>query len=95
MRSITAMLAFILALCTAPAHGANRLQHIASYDAQPRAIIAIPMTKKRVEMVAVSKRARADTPMRRAHLGNCENMAKVYPGYPQPAFISVDFRLKF
>lgn len=56
---------------------------------------AFSIAAKRVEMLAVTRRARADTALRRDHMEECINMSKVVPGYPQPAFVSVDFRIKF
>lgn len=73
-------------------------QHIdqgASYRPQPRPVTAFSLAAKRVEMLAVTRRARADTPLRRDHMKECINMSKVMPGYPQPAFVSVDFRVRF
>lgn len=94
MRSLIAIIAFSLILRVSPA-AANDLRHQTPYDAKPRTIGALVLANKRVEMLAVTQRARADTILRRAHLDECRNMAKVMPGYPQPAFVSLDFRVKF
>ena len=61
----------------------------------PRALTAFAVGERQVEMLAVTRRARADTAIRRAHLDECKTMAKIMPGYPQPAIVSVDFRIKF
>ena len=62
---------------------------------QPRALAAIQLGPQKVEMLAVTQRARADTPLRKAYVHECKAMDKVLPGYPQPAFVSVDFRVRF
>lgn len=95
MRAILTILAVVFVLWASPAAAGDRLSYQTSYNAHPRAVAAFMLAQKRVEMVAMTRRARADTPLRRAHLGDCETMAKVMPGYPQPAFMSVDFRLNF
>jgi hypothetical protein len=61
----------------------------------PRPIKAFSYGAREIEILAITRRARADTPISRAHLEECENMAKILPGYPQPAFVTVDFRIKF
>ncbi|MFC2950911.1 hypothetical protein ACFOOP_03170 [Marinicaulis aureus] len=95
MRAIAAILAMTLSLGLIPANAGERLDHKTAYRAQPRPVAGFSLAAKRVEMVAVTQRARADTPLRRAHLYESRSMSKVFPGYPQPAFVSVDFRLKF
>ncbi|GJL95011.1 MAG: hypothetical protein DHS20C05_14160 [Hyphococcus sp.] len=62
---------------------------------QPRPIMALTLGSQSIEMLAVTQRARADTPLRRAYVKECKSLSKVMPGYPQPAFVSIDFRLKF
>jgi len=62
---------------------------------EPRAIAALPLGGQRIEVLAVGQRARHNTPLRMAYLEECRNMEKVFPGYPQPAMMSVDFRVKF
>ncbi len=95
MRTVLMILAFILVLWAAPAAAAQRLQHETPFMAKPRAVAAFSIAQQRVELMAVTRRARADTSRRRAHLDECAAMGKVMPGYPQPAFVSVDIRLKF
>ncbi len=89
-----AIIAFALCIWATPA-AANDLEHQTPFNAKPKPVAAFVVANRRIEMVAVSRRARADTIIRRAHLDECQNMAKVMPGYPQPAFVSVDFRVKF
>lgn len=95
MRAIATILAMTLSMGAYPAKAGERLDHKTAFRAQPRPVAGFSFAAKRVEMLAVTRRARADTPLRRSHLYESRNMSKVYPGYPQPAFVSVDFRLKF
>jgi hypothetical protein len=83
-----------MAMGSAPA-AAGAADQQSFMRAEPRALAAFSVAAKRVEVAAVTRRARADTPLRREHLEESLNMAKVMPGYPQPAFVSLDFRLKF
>ena len=71
------------------------LIHETPFAAKPRPVTSFLIAQRRVELLAVTRLARADTPMRRAYLDNCETMAKILPGYPQPAFVSLDIRLNF
>lgn len=93
-KSVT-ILTMFFAFWTTSAAAGGWLAHQTPYNSKPRAMAAFAFGEKRVEMVAVTRKARADTPLRRAHLNESANMSKVIPGYPQPAFVSVDFRLKF
>ncbi|WP_375202140.1 hypothetical protein [Hyphococcus sp.] len=95
MRAIAILLAMALGLGAGTAKAEEQLLHNALYQAKPRPVAAFSVAAKRVEMLAVTRRARADTDLRRAHLNDCRNMSKVIPGYPQPAFVTVDFRIKF
>ena len=65
------------------------------FRAEPRPITALAVQGQKVEVYAVTARARADTAMRKDYYRECKSMAKVVPGYPQPAFVSVDFKIKF
>jgi len=87
----TAMAAALI-LPSAPALGSEEQDARAN---EPRPIAAIPFGKREVELLAVTQRARADTPLSKDYLDQCKAMAKVFPGYPQPALVSVDFRVKF
>ncbi len=69
--------------------------HLTQRQATPRPITALTFGEQRIEMLAVTARARADTPLRKDYLYESRSMAKVLPGYPQQAFVSVDFRIKF
>ena len=66
-----------------------------SVNAPPRAIKSFAVGDRHIEVAAVGRNSRADTLLRREHLDECRAMAKVMPGYPQPAFVSFDIRLKF
>ena len=94
MRAILTILAVVFSMWASPA-AAQRLEHLTPTLAKPKAVTAFIFAARRIEMMAITRNARADTPLARAHLDDCENMAKVIPGYPQPAFVSVDFRIDF
>ncbi|WP_425410194.1 hypothetical protein [Hyphococcus sp.] len=85
----------LLTLFAGSQAAAGDLKHQQPFNAKPRTVASLKLANARVEMMAVTRRARADTVRRRAHLDESRNMAKVMPGYPQPAFVSVDFRVKF
>ncbi len=95
MGAILTILTVIFVIWATPAAAGDRLVHQASFNAKPRPVTSFRLADRKVEMLAVTRRARADTPLRRAHLDDCETMAKVMPGYPQPAFVSLDLRLNF
>ena len=95
MRAIMTIFVFALALWATPAAAAQRLAHATPFAAKPRAVAAIVVAQQRFEIMAVTRRARADTPLRRAHLHDSAAMSKVLPGYPRPAFVSFDIRFKF
>lgn len=65
------------------------------FRAKPRPITTLAVQKQKVEVYAVTARARADTAMRKDYHRECKSMAKVAPGYPQPAFVSLDLRIRF
>ena len=65
------------------------------FRAKPRPITAIAVQGQQVELYAVTARARADTRMRKDYHQECKSMAKVVPGYPQPAIVSLDLKIKF
>lgn len=94
MRAVLTALTVAFVLWASPA-AAQKLEHYAPSLSKPKAVAVLTVAAARIEMLAVTRNARADTPLRRAHLDDCENMAKVIPGYPQPAFVSVDFRIEF
>lgn len=60
-----------------------------------RAIKAMNVGDRKIEFVAVTARARADSPRRKAYLRECRSYSKIMPGYPQPAIVSVDMRIAF
>lgn len=98
MRRTSVITAFALILSiqiySTPANAVD-LEHQTPFYAKPRPVASLQVANRSVEMLAVTQRARADTPLRRAYLDECQNMSKVMPGYPQPAFVSVDIRVKF
>jgi len=87
----TALTAAIL-LNGSPAFAQNNVD---DYVSRPKPIIAIPIGARSVNIVAVTQRARANTAMRREYLKERKVFSKVVPGYPQPAFVSIDFQVKF
>lgn len=95
MRAIVIFLAVMAALWAAPAAAGEMLIHETPFAAKPRPVANFLVADRRVELLAVTRLARADTALRRADLDHCETMAKVMPGYPQPAFVSLDIRLNF
>lgn len=95
MRKIAVIMGVLTAITSSQAAAGQRLAHKTPYGAEPRPVAAFAFAARRVEMLAVTRRARADTALRRAHLDECQSMAKVFPGYPQPAFVSLDFRVRF
>lgn len=95
MRAIVTFLAVMLVLWAAPAAAGQRLIHETPFAAKPRPIASFVLADRRLDMLAVTRLARADTARRRAYLQESETMGKVLPGYPQPAFVSLDIRLNF
>jgi hypothetical protein len=69
--------------------------HLTERQATPHPIAAVTFGERRIEMLAVTARGRADTALHKEYLYESRSMSKVYPGYPQQAFVSVDFRVKF
>ncbi len=94
VNTIAFILSAAMAMGSAPA-AAGTADEQSFMRAEPRALAAFSVATKRVEIAAVTRRARADTPLRRDYLEESLNMAKVMPGYPQPAFVSFDLRIKF
>lgn len=92
MQAREAALAVMLTFC-APTALANN--SAGAQARQPRAITAVSLGEREIEFVAVGQHARADTAVRRAYLEECQEMGKILPGYPQPAFMSLDIRVKF
>jgi len=60
-----------------------------------RSVTAFTVQERPILFAAVTRRARADTKIRRAYMKERLAMGKVYPGYPQPPFITFDIRLQF
>ncbi len=62
---------------------------------QPKTLTAFMIGDRNVEVLAVSRRARADTALRLHDMEEARAMSKVMPGYPQPAVFSFDLRISF
>ena len=92
MRIRTGFLAGLAALHAAPALGQEFINETAP---KPRTIKAFSLAERSIEMRAVTRRAQADTALRRALLEEAIEMRGVYPGYPQPALVTIDFRVRF
>lgn len=95
MRAVITILSVFVVLWATPAAAGEPLVHLNAVKSKPKPVTSFVLAEREVEILAVTRRARADTPLRRAHLDHSETMAKVMPGYPQPAFVSFDVRLKF
>ena len=92
MQKKAVIIASALAMQITPASALDELTHLTS---KPRAIAAFEIQQRAIEISAVTRRKRADTLLRHAYLEECRAMGKVFPGYPQPAFVSFDIRVKF
>lgn len=92
MRVRTISIAAALTLCAT-----NSAAHewAGQSEAKPRSIAAFVVAEQKIEMRALTRRAQADTPLRREQLEESIEMNGVYPGYPQPAMVTIDFRVKF
>ncbi|MEM8770388.1 MAG: hypothetical protein AAGD92_01950 [Pseudomonadota bacterium] len=87
-----AALAGVLVFYAMPALAETNRQKTAP---KPHTIVSFDVARQPVEIMAVSRGARADTRFHKSYLEECETMAKVMPGYPQPAIMSVDVRFSF
>lgn len=63
--------------------------------ATPKAISNFEVADRAIEVLAVTRRARADTRFGEHYRRECEAMGKVLPGYRQPPLLSVDLRVHF
>ncbi len=61
----------------------------------PKKITTIEVRETAVEFVAVTRRARSNTEFHRRYVDESLAMNKVYPGYPKPAYVSFDLRVRF
>lgn len=95
MKVILTLLAIALVLGTSPAAAGSKLDKRTPYPAKPRAVYSLEIAERNIQVLAITKLARADTRLRREHLDDCETMAKIFPGYPQPAIVSIDLKLRF
>ena len=66
-----------------------------SIDRRGVALTTIEVRETAVEVVAVTRRARANTEFHRQYVDESLAMTKVYPGYPKPAYVSFDLRVQF
>ena len=62
---------------------------------EPKKITAFELRETSVEVVAVTRRARADTAFHQRYVDESLALNKVYPGYPKPAYVSFDLRVPF
>lgn len=92
MRVRTISMAAALTLCAT--HSAAH-EWAGKSEAKPRSITAFVLAERTIEMRALTRRAQADTPLLRSQLEESIEMDGVYPGYPQPAMVTIDFRVKF
>ena len=61
----------------------------------PKKLTAIEFRETAVEVVAVTRRARANTEFHRRYVDESLALNKAYPGYPKPAYVSFDLRVQF
>ena len=61
----------------------------------PKKITAVELRETSVEVVAVTRRARANTVFHRHYIDESLALNKAYPGYPKPAYVSLDIRVQF
>ncbi len=61
----------------------------------PKKLTAIEVRNTQVEVMAVTRRARANTEFHQRYVDESLAMNKVYPGYPKPAYVSFDLRVQF
>ena len=92
MRVRNLTIAAALALQTAPAQG---MELTTRKVPKSHSLATFSLAERDFEMRAVTRRARADTAIERAFHREAENMAKVMPGYPQPALVTIKLHLKF
>lgn len=86
----TGATALICAVLCGPA-----LAEPAARASATRVIADFDIGARPVEVLAAPRRAHFDTAIRKDYLHDCESMAKVMPGYPQPAFVTFNLRMKF
>ncbi len=63
--------------------------------AKPRPIASLAFAGQEIELLAVTRRASADTELKRAYLHQCRSFSKVIPGYPQPPIVTFNMSVKF
>lgn len=61
----------------------------------PKSLTTFAVADQSIEVLAVTRRARADTRFHRDYLEDSADMSGFMPGYPQPAIVSFDLRLNF
>ncbi len=61
----------------------------------PKTLTSIEVRNTQVDIMAVTRRARADTEFHRRYVDESLALNKVYPGYPKPAYVSFDLRVQF
>ena len=85
-------LAGVLACIAGPAFAD---QQLVEPRRTPKKITSIEVRQTAVEFVAVTRRARADTEFHRRYIDESLALNKAYPGYPKPAYVSFDLRVRF
>ena len=61
----------------------------------PKRITTLELRETSVDVVAVTRRARANTTFHRHYIDESLALNKAYPGYPKPAYVSFDLRVQF
>ncbi len=97
MQAPIALLASVAAMSATPAFSeeTNNLNLIHLNAPKPRTIKAFSVAERSIEMRAVTRRAAADTPLGRTRMEEAIDMKGVYPGYPQPALVTIGVAVRF
>ena len=61
----------------------------------PKSLTSFEVANQNVEILAVTRRSRANTHFHRDYIKDSSDMSGFMPGYPQPAIVSFDLRFRF
>lgn len=97
MQASLAVLACVAAMAATPAFSEETANlNLVHLDApKPRVVKAFSIAQRPIEMRAATRRATADTPLQRARMEEAIDMKGVYPGYPQPALVTIGLAVRF
>lgn len=99
-RAIIALAAMIAALgidtgLAEPAHADVSFAKADFAARGARAIGGFRFAGQEIALTAVGRSGYADTVLARDHILESRAMGKVYPGHPQPAYVTFDLRVAF